>query len=106
MILMDNALKYSPVQSPVDIWFEQGETETSFHVLDRGPGIPADDAEKVFKRFYQVEDVSYHSHPGLGLGLYIAKSIVELHEGWISVEPGKEGGSLFSFGLPHIVSRG
>jgi PAS domain S-box-containing protein len=106
MILMDNALKYSPDQSPVDIWFEQGEEETLFHVLDRGPGIPADDIEKVFNRFYQVEDASYHSHPGLGLGLYIAKSIVELHDGWISVEPGEEGGSLFSFGLPRIVSRG
>lgn len=100
MILMENALKYSPDQSPVDIWYEQGEEETSFYVLDRGPGIPADDAEKVFNRFYQVDDMKHRSQSGLGLGLYIAKSIVEMHGGWISVEPGEQGGSLFSFGIP------
>ena len=69
MILMENALKYSPDQSPVDIWYEQAEKETSFYVLDRGPGIPADDAEKVFNRFYQVDDMKHRSQSGLGLGL-------------------------------------
>lgn len=100
MILMDNALKYSPEGSLVEAWFEQDEAETRFCVLDRGPGIPEADRERVFIRFYQVGDVDHHSHTGLGLGLYIARSIVELHGGWIRVAPGEEGGSVFSFGLP------
>jgi PAS domain S-box-containing protein len=100
MVLMDNALKYSPEGSRVEAWFEQDEQETTYHVLDQGPGIPEADREKVFLRFYQVGDVDHHSHTGLGLGLHIARSIVELHGGWIKVEPGNEGGSHFSFGLP------
>ncbi len=104
-VLMDNALKYSPQDSRVDVWFEQDESETRFNVLDRGPGIPESDREKVFIRFYQVGDVDHHSHTGLGLGLYIARSIVEKHGGWIRVAPGEEGGSIFSFGLPRHPAK-
>ncbi len=100
LILIDNALKYSPAEAEVDIWFDQDDRETVFSVRDRGPGIPEKDREKVFDRFYQVEEVKHHSLPGLGLGLYIARSTVELHEGWINVEQAEGGGSLFRFGLP------
>ena len=100
-ILIDNALKYSPGESLVDIWYEQEADETVYCVMDRGPGIPEKDREKVFNQFYQVEDVHHHSLPGMGLGLYIAKSLVEAHGGWIKVEPGEGNGALFCFGLPH-----
>ncbi len=99
-ILIDNALKYSLDDCLIDIWCDQTEGETVYHVLDRGPGIPDGDREKIFQRFYEVEEVKHHSLPGMGLGLYIAKSIVESHGGWIQVSPAKEGGSLFSFGIP------
>ncbi|MDY6797096.1 MAG: PAS domain S-box protein [Actinomycetota bacterium] len=99
-ILIDNAMKYSPEESLVHIWCEQTGEETLFHVLDRGIGIPEEEREKIFRRFYQVEDVNHHSLPGMGLGLYIARSLVESHGGWIEVFPGEEGGSLFSFGIP------
>lgn len=101
-VLMDNAVKYSPQGSPVDAWFEQDDEETRFCVLDRGPGVPEAEREKVFARFYQAGNADHHPHAGLGLGLYIARSIVEEHGGWIRVEPGGAGGSLFSFGLPRL----
>ena len=70
-------------------------------MADRGSGIPEDDRERVFERFYQVEDADHHSIPGIGLGLYIARSIMEAHGGWIRVEPREGGGSVFSFGVPN-----
>ncbi|MBU1671132.1 MAG: PAS domain S-box protein [Actinobacteria bacterium] len=100
-ILIENAVKYSPAGAPVDVWFEQDSAETVFHVDDRGPGIPEQATERVFDRFYQVEDTRYHSIPGLGLGLYIARSIVEAHGGRISIEPREGGGCAFFFSLPN-----
>ncbi|MBU4174641.1 MAG: sensor histidine kinase [Actinobacteria bacterium] len=100
-ILLENAVSYSPEGSAIDIWFEQSDEGTVFHVADRGSGIPEDDRERVFERFYQVEDADHHSIPGIGLGLYIARSIMEAHGGWIRVEPREGGGSVFSFGVPN-----
>ncbi|MBU4392911.1 MAG: HAMP domain-containing histidine kinase [Actinobacteria bacterium] len=98
-ILLDNAVTYSPQGSAIDVWFEQDDRETVYYVADRGPGIPEADRERVFERFYQVEDAEHHSIPGIGLGLYIARSIVEAHGGWIKVEPRDGSGSVFSFGV-------
>ena len=99
-ILIENAVKYSPEGGPVEVAFEQDDVETVFRVSDRGPGIPEEDSAKVFERFYQVEDPEHHSLPGIGLGLYIAKCVVEAHGGWIKVSPRDGGGSVFSFMLP------
>ena len=99
-ILLDNAVKYSPAGSEVDIWYEWLDEQPVFRVADRGPGIPEKDREGVFERFYQVEPVEYHSLPGIGLGLYIAKTYVDVQGGWITCEPRDGGGSVFSFGLP------
>ena len=99
-ILIDNAAIYSGDESPIDVECEKVEEEIVYSVADLGPGIPDEDRERIFERFYQVEDVLHHSVPGIGLGLYIAKTIVELHGGWIEVEPRDGGGSVFSFGIP------
>src|SRR6185503_8140117 len=71
-------------------------------VLDRGPGIPEDQAERIFERFYRVEQEGHRSVPGTGLGLAIARNITELHGGRIAVTPRPGGGSVFSVDLPRV----
>ncbi|MBU1669471.1 MAG: PAS domain S-box protein [Actinobacteria bacterium] len=100
IVLLENAAKFSPEGSEVRTWWEGDGEQTFFHVCDRGEGIPEEHREAVFDRFYQVEDPLHHSHPGLGLGLFIAKRIVEAHGGEIAVRDCPGGGSDFYFSIP------
>ncbi len=100
VILLDNAVKYSPRGSSVDICLGQSGSEALVSVLDRGAGIPERERSRIFDRFYQSEEVLHHSTPGLGLGLYIAKRIVEAHGGRIWCEAREGGGSVFRFTMP------
>jgi len=97
IILLDNAVKFSPEGSEIEISVERIDGNTRFSVLDRGIGVPAELEEKIFGRFYQVEDVQHHSKPGLGLGLYIAREIAKAHGGNVWCEPRDGGGSAFHF---------
>jgi PAS domain S-box-containing protein len=103
-ILLDNAVKFSPEGSPVEIDMERDGEMLVVSVLDRGNGIPEDSREKIFSRFYQVEDAAHHSKVGLGLGLYIARQFTQAHDGNIWVEPRMGGGSIFRFTI--FVGRG
>jgi len=76
------------------------EGEVVVSVLDRGEGVPEGERERIFERFYQVGDAEHHSVPGIGLGLYIARRIVEAHGGRLWYEPREGGGSAFRFSLP------
>ncbi len=98
--LVENAVKFSPEGSPVDVCIETVSGGLLFTVCDGGPGVSEEHAEMVFERFYQVEDVEHHSTPGIGLGLYIAKAIVDEHGGWIRHRPDERGGSVFEFFIP------
>jgi PAS domain S-box-containing protein len=98
-ILLDNAVKFWHGEV-IDITLEKNGLDTVFSVADRGLGIPEEHRDNVFERFYQVEDAKHHSLPGMGLGLYIAKSIIDAHGGWIRVEDRDKGGSVFVFGIP------
>jgi signal transduction histidine kinase len=98
VILMDNAVKYSPEVTDVEVTIEAAEDEVS--VLDRGIGVSAEHREKIFERFYQVEEAQYHSTPGLGLGLFLARQIVDGHGGRLCYETREGGGSAFRFTLP------
>ncbi|MBN2169075.1 MAG: diguanylate cyclase, partial [Actinobacteria bacterium] len=81
-------------------WWKQSEKETAFFIADRGPGISEENKAKIFDRFYEVEGLLNHSLPGLGLGLYIAKTIIDAHGGGISVDERQGGGSVFRFTVP------
>jgi PAS domain S-box-containing protein len=96
-ILVDNAVKFSPEGSPVEIEVSRDGNGVVVAVKDCGKGIPTEVSEKVFDRFYQVEDALHHSKPGMGLGLYIARQIADAHGGRIWVEPRDGGGSVFKF---------
>ncbi len=100
VILLDNAAKFSPQEAPIDIEASVYDGDLLVTVKDRGSGIPVTETRKVFERFYQLEDAMHHSSQGIGLGLYIAKKIVEAHGGDIWCERREDGGSVFSFILP------
>lgn len=98
--LLDNAVKYSPPASGIEIEVEIGKLLATVSMADRGLGVPEEDRERIFDRFYQVEDVMHHSTPGIGLGLHIGHKIVDAHAGRIWHEPREGGGSVFRFTIP------
>ena len=96
--LLDNALKYSPADSAIELNARIKGDMLEIAVADHGPGIPEEDLQKVFDKFYRVhrpEGVS-----GTGLGLAICKGIVEAHGGLIRAENSKGGGAKFTVVLP------
>jgi two-component system, OmpR family, sensor histidine kinase KdpD len=101
--LLDNALKYSPPQSPLTISARAGEGRVVVSVADRGSGIDEQEQLRIFDKFFRAREHRFRV-PGTGMGLAIAKGIVEAHGGkiWVTSEPGQ--GSVFSFSLP--VYRG
>jgi signal transduction histidine kinase len=98
--IVQNAITFTDPDGQVGI---KGEGATGFvkiFVADTGIGIPEDEVERVFDRFYQVESHLTRKHGGMGLGLAIAKSMVEMHNGQIWCESKVGIGSLFCFMLP------
>ena len=97
-ILVDNALKYSPEKSRITAVVAQEGRLATFTITNRGKGIPVEHLEHVFERFYRVEES--HSSSGTGLGLSLAKEIVALHKGELSVSSRPHGNTVFQFSLP------
>jgi two-component system phosphate regulon sensor histidine kinase PhoR len=97
--LVDNAVNYSPADSAIELEAVRVDQRVEIAVADSGPGIPAEDATRVFERFYRV-DKSRSRPGGTGLGLSIVKHLVELHGGAAHVEPRPGGGSRFVVSLP------
>ena len=100
--LVGNALKFTGKSGQISIRVESRGHEVCFAVADTGEGIPADQLDKVFERHFQSHK---HDRRGLGLGLYIAKSIVEAHGGKIWAESTQGQGSTFYFTLPAVTHR-
>jgi len=98
--LTSNAIKFTPPTGRLGITLEAGDKECLIAVWDTGPGIPLSEQERIFSRFYQIADSLTRRHEGLGLGLAVAKELVELHGGRIWVESQVNRGSTFYFTLP------
>ncbi len=99
MHLLENAGKYSPPDSPIRVTGEVQGDKLVTSVADRGPGIDSFEQSLIFEKFYRGQNQRYTA-PGTGMGLAIAKVIVEAHGGTISVVSQLGSGSVFSFGLP------
>jgi two-component system sensor histidine kinase KdpD len=100
--LIDNALKYAPVSTPIRVWTDRRDERVLIHVADQGPGIPEQDHERIFDKFYRRQKVR-DKVPGSGLGLHIAREIARMHGGDLWVERSETGGSEFCLALPQAA---
>jgi two-component system, sensor histidine kinase LadS len=98
--LLGNAIKYAPPASTVTIDVERKSSQVVIAVHDQGPGVPVAEAKRLFDKHQRGPCGS--QAPGLGLGLYIVRRIVELHEGTVAVRNGSGEGAVFSIRLPAI----
>lgn len=99
--LLENVLRYTPEQSPIDISAKTSETTIDIAITDQGPGIPVGLEDKLFEKFYRVHHEAAQS--GVGLGLSICKAIVMAHGGSIHAQNRIGGGAVFSFSLPKNI---
>ena len=97
---LTNAIKYSPDNTEIVVRIEEKPKEVIVSVQDFGMGISKEQQKKIFKKLYQVIDKTSKTYPGLGLGLYISKEIIQRHNGKIWVKSEKGMGSTFYFSLP------
>ncbi len=96
--LVENALKYTPAGSPIEIRAESAPGEVWVEVADRGPGIPPGEEQRVFEKFYRFREANRPG--GIGLGLTIARGIAEAHGGQMTAGNRPDGGARFRFSLP------
>ena len=98
--LLGNAIKFSPDGGRITVAVKDAGEMVQASVADEGVGIPMDQHERIFERFYQVDGSARRHFAGVGLGLTIAKRIVEAHGGEIWVESAPDSGSTFYFTIP------
>ena len=98
--LVENALKFSDMDDKVLVKLESSNNNAIFCVIDQGSGIPSEDYSRIFEKYYQVNHNSNKNTFGMGLGLYMAKQIVEAHGGTINVESKLNAGSKFTVTFP------
>jgi two-component system, OmpR family, sensor histidine kinase KdpD len=106
--LLENAVRYTPAGSPIEMSAQREGEQVKISVADRGPGIPASDLERVFDKFYRVQK---GQHPvgypmGTGLGLAVCKGLVEAHGGRIWAELREGGGLIVFVTLPAASEKG
>jgi len=100
---LGNAIKYSPKESPIIVTCKVTGDSVQVAVTDYGIGIKQRDQEKLFQRFYRVENERAKNISGFGIGLYLASEIIQRHKGNIWVESQEGSGSTFYFSLPITV---
>ncbi|NJN97204.1 MAG: sensor histidine kinase KdpD, partial [Anaerolineales bacterium] len=108
--VLDNALKYSPSDTPIEIRAQVSGGSIQLEIADRGPGLPTDDLTRIFDKFYRGPHTSpgipsdrrtrSDAPPGTGLGLSISSGIIEAHNGRIWAENRPGGGLVIKLTLP------
>lgn len=98
--LLSNAIKYSPDGGTIEVGGEADDHSVTVYIRDEGVGISPSDQEHIFDRFYRVDGALSRKTQGTGLGLYLAKAIIEAHNGTIQVKSKPGEGSTFFFTLP------
>lgn len=98
--ILDNAIKYTPMEGEISIQVREQPNQLRISICDSGPGIPADAREKVFDRFYRLEES--RSSPGNGLGLSLVAAIVHLHQGHLELQDNCPGLN-FTVILPRVL---
>jgi two-component system sensor histidine kinase KdpD len=93
--LLENAVKYTPPGSPIELAAFEADGRIVFEVRDRGPGIPAGDEERIFEKFYRGKSETQ----GAGLGLPICRAILQAHQGTIKALRREGGGTVFHMQL-------
>jgi len=98
--LIENAVRYTPADSSLEIGAVEQNGEMHVSVADHGPGIPEEYIERIFDKFYRVSGAKQRGTMGTGLGLAVCRGLVEAHGGHIWAENREGGGSIFQFTLP------
>lgn len=99
--LLDNAVKYADPGTPIRIAIGAENGGAAWRIRDQGRGVPADLAEAIFEKYRRLDEAA--SQPGLGLGLPLARQIVERHGGHLRLDPGWRGGAAFVLWLPQAA---
>jgi PAS domain S-box-containing protein len=98
--LISNAIKYSPAGGSIRISGSFDDDAVQVSVADKGVGLSKADAARVFERFYRVDDALSRKTQGTGLGLYLARAVIQAHGGTLSVQSELGKGSTFTFSIP------
>jgi signal transduction histidine kinase len=98
--IVDNALRYSPGKSPVEVSLSRRDGVADLSVADHGFGIPPDERERVFEKFYRGHARAPGQIGGIGVGLFLAREIITLHGGRIWFDSAKDQGTVFHVELP------
>jgi signal transduction histidine kinase len=98
--LLDNAIRYSPAGTPITLSVDCSGRSITIDVIDRGPGIPASQQEKVFERFYRIDEARSRTTGGSGLGLSIAKSVLRSQNASLLLTSQEGKGCVFHIELP------
>jgi len=99
--LVDNAIKYSADGARIEVRVRVEGARVVVEVRDEGPGIPLDQRERVFERFYRGAEARARGRDGVGLGLSIVKVTAEAHGGCVELDSEEGAGSTFRLVLPH-----
>jgi len=103
--LLQNAVRYTPLEGTIQVLARDAGSEVQVEITDTGEGIESEELPKIFNRFYRTEQSRSRDSGGAGLGLSIAKGIVEAHGGRLWVESELGEGSTFGFALPKKMAR-
>lgn len=103
--LLENAWKYCPMGSSITVSVWGSGDNINIEVADNGPGLPPEILQRIFERKYRAVGSSSEASPGSGLGIFIAREIVECHGGCLTVEPVIPSGLKFTVDLPALPVR-